>query len=131
MSVSIDIYRSRIGQFGNSKIRYREKFNSSYKPKVKSRSTIVSVILAIATIIAISSIAPSGNYPHSSYYKPRNIHKTKPPIFLPYIPPPKVSSNEVAQIISQKFQHPVQPPAPANNSFLARYKFGNRGRKKN
>ena len=29
------------------------------------------------------------------------------------------------------FQHPFQPPPLVNNNFLARYKFGNRGRKKN
>ena len=62
MAVSIDVYRSRIGQFGNSRIGYRNKCSSSNSPKVQSRPYIGSVILAIATIIAISSVAPSNNF---------------------------------------------------------------------
>ena len=131
MAVSIDVYRSRIGQFGNSKLGRRKKYNSSSNPKVQTRSSIISIILAIATIIAISLVAPSNCYSNNSYYKPRNLHQTKPAMYLPLSPPLTVSHTELSQLSSQKFQYPFQPPPPANNNFLARYKFGNRGRKKN
>ena len=131
MAVSIDVYRSRIGQFNNGRIGSRQKYKNEPKSTIKSRTSIFKLILAIASIIAISTIVPSANYAYQSKQSNYDVPSPTNPCLT--ISPCKTSSTllKPLPLTRCKFQYPTKPPAPTNNNFQARYKFGNRGRKKN
>ena len=126
MPVSIDIYRSRIGQFSS------EKFSLKYNLPVDRRSskysnTIVLTIIRILSLLALmASITASTPVPYKSPSNTTpgsltNSHSTQ----LPY--------HTCLLCLSQPNRDYLPPSnsIQVDRNFLARYKYGNRREKKN
>ena len=134
MAVSVNVYRSRIGQFNSSRIGFRKQIKKQSKSKRKSPSNIFRIVWVIAIILATSTCNSSiSTFSTTTQITPKSNYKLQFPLStatqsLLILP---TASHAEAQLSNHKFYYPIQPPTLVNNNFLARYKFGNRGKKKN
>ena len=127
MAVSIEVYRSRIGQYNCRNIRIKIVKQMTYKKKRKNRSRPSIITVAIFIFIA-STLATTVL---------RIELAISPPTFLPaklvVMPPTFLPVQLVTVPVSSYLNQlgPARPPNPINHNFLSRYKYGNRNKNKN
>ena len=131
MSVSIEAYRSRIGQFFNPSRKYKmpavQKSSKCQKIKAIPTRTISICILTLVASLLVN--------PHVSF-NPESIKVTTKSPSLPQFEPlvnirPPSPSNKIYLPLYSRFYFPPPQKVPEDNNFLARYKYGNKRDKKN
>ena len=119
MAISLDSYRSRIGLIENRIIRIRSRKN------VASKNSSIFYPRPSLVLLAIFIANSSGML---SSCKADTLH---PPQDSPQQQAQVYPCNQLFYSTLIKYNSPTKPQAPVNHNSLSRYKYGNRGKKKN
>ena len=113
MPVTIDLYRSRIGQFRSVRIKFKIQYKHNNFNEI-SKSRISSGMIRIVLLLSMVYLSKAMSIENP----PPSLSRTQSGLTF------RVTSTQPG------YQEKVTPSRPKNHNFQARYKFGNRVRKK-
>ena len=119
MAISIDSYRSRIGLIENRIIRIRSRKNVASK---NSSIFYPRPSLVLLAIFIANSSGMLGSCKADTLHPPQDSPQQQAQVY---------PCNQLFYSTLIKYNSPTKPQAPVNHNSLSRYKYGNRGKKKN